>query len=45
MRILFEKKKKRFFYHGETIAFGKNYKWDAMCTIARIIAIKVLIIN
>jgi hypothetical protein len=38
-------KKKRFLYRGGTIAFGKNYRWDAMCTIARIIAIKDLIFN
>ena len=35
-------KKKRFLYRGGTIAFGKNYSWDATCTIARIIAIKDL---
>jgi hypothetical protein len=39
------KKKKRFLYRGGIIAFGKNYRWDATCTIARIIAIKDLIFN
>jgi len=38
-------RKKLFLYHDETIAFGKNYRWDATCTIERIIAIKDLIFN